>query len=108
MMESLATAHGLGDKLTALWCLEGLAAVAELEGRHDQAARLYGAAEAGRERLETPATLLERDIHEPHHAAVRAALGEPAFAAAWAEGRAMPSDQVIQYALEEDDPERSR
>jgi hypothetical protein len=30
----------------------------------------------------------------------RAALGEAAFAAAWAEGRAMSLDQAVEYALE--------
>jgi len=31
----------------------------------------------------------------------RAALGEAAFAAAWAEGRAMSLEQALEYALEE-------
>ena len=31
----------------------------------------------------------------------RAALGEAAFAMAWAEGRAMSLDQAIEYALSE-------
>jgi hypothetical protein len=31
---------------------------------------------------------------------VRAALGDDAFAAAWAEGRAMPLDTAVEYALE--------
>ncbi len=33
-------------------------------------------------------------------ASVRAALGDVAFAAAWAEGRAMSLEQAIAYALE--------
>jgi len=36
--------------------------------------------------------------------AARAALGEEAFAAAWAEGRAMTLEQAIAYALEEEPP----
>jgi hypothetical protein len=32
-------------------------------------------------------------------AAVRAALGEAAFSSAWAEGRALPLEQAIEYAL---------
>jgi hypothetical protein len=35
-----------------------------------------------------------------HVGAARAALGEAAFAAAWAEGRAMTWEQGIRYALE--------
>ena len=33
-------------------------------------------------------------------AVTRAALGEAAFTAAWAEGRAMPLERAIAYALE--------
>ena len=39
--------------------------------------------------------------HERYLTAVRAALGEEAFAAALAEGRAMTWEQAIEYALEE-------
>ena len=39
-------------------------------------------------------TVIERDS-----AAVRAALGEEAFAVVWAEGRAMTLDQAVAYAL---------
>jgi len=34
-------------------------------------------------------------------AAVRAAVADQAFAAAWAEGRAMTQDQAIEFALAE-------
>jgi predicted ATPase len=34
--------------------------------------------------------------------AARAALGEPAFAAAWAEGQAMPLEQALEFALDEE------
>jgi hypothetical protein len=34
-------------------------------------------------------------------AAARAALGEEAFAAAWAEGQAMNTPQAIQFALQD-------
>jgi hypothetical protein len=33
----------------------------------------------------------------------RVALGEDAFAAAWAAGRALPSERAVAYALGEDD-----
>jgi hypothetical protein len=38
----------------------------------------------------------DRDV-----AVARAQLGETAFAAAWAEGRAMTLEQAVAYALEE-------
>jgi hypothetical protein len=40
----------------------------------------------------------EQDIAE-----ARAAIGEEAFAAAWEQGRAMSLEQVVAYALEEDE-----
>jgi non-specific serine/threonine protein kinase len=42
---------------------------------------------------------VDRDAHERRLAALRTALGEAAFAAAWAEGQAMPLEQVIAAAL---------
>ncbi len=44
----------------------------------------------------------ERAGHEGSLAVVRARLGEVAFAAAWAEGGAMSTEQAIAYALAED------
>ena len=41
----------------------------------------------------------DRADHDRDVAAVRAALGEAAFAAAWAEGRAMTMEQAIAEAL---------
>jgi hypothetical protein len=37
-----------------------------------------------------------------HRGGGRAALGEAAFTAAWAKGRAMSLDEAVQYALGED------
>jgi hypothetical protein len=71
---------------------------AAVGGRPEVAARLLGAAEALRVRggvtidpfnLDDPATLKAR---------VRDQLGEPAFAAAWAQGESLPLDQAIAEA----------
>jgi hypothetical protein len=98
--ESLAIAKRLGERVRIHWSLEGLAAVAVIDGWHEQAARLYGAASAGREQVGVPATLMEREIHEPRLAAVRAALGEEAFTAAWEAGRALSLEDAVRYAME--------
>ena len=81
----------------------GLGMVAALRGRPVRAARLWGAAEALRERLglalshfELVPSGYERDL-----AAVRSALSESTFDAAWAEGRAMSPEQAFEYALGE-------
>jgi len=48
--------------------------------------------------------LSERSDYEGWVAATRAALGDDAFAAAWAEGRAMSLDQAIAEALRVGEP----
>ena len=43
--------------------------------------------------------------HETVRAATRARMGETAWAAAWAEGQAMPLEQALAYALGAAGPE---
>jgi hypothetical protein len=47
-------------------------------------------------------SILSNAQNDPNVAATRAALGEATFAAAWAEGRAMPLEQAVGYALAKD------
>jgi hypothetical protein len=56
--------------------------------------------EAGISEAGAPLAPVYRAEYEQHVAAVRGALGETAFVAAWVEGRAMPLEQVVRYALE--------
>jgi non-specific serine/threonine protein kinase len=81
-----------------------LADIADIAGRIGQAevaARLYGAAHEDRARHEGQRQMplvyqmeAERDM-----AIARRALGEAAFAAAWAAGRATPLDRIVAEAL---------
>jgi ATP/maltotriose-dependent transcriptional regulator MalT len=75
--------------------VEGLAAVIEAIGEPVWAARLLGWAENQRETIGTPLPPRYRADYEQTVALVRAGLDEPSFAAAWAEGRAMTLEQVI-------------
>jgi predicted ATPase/class 3 adenylate cyclase len=84
--------------------LDGLAGCASLEGDQQRAARLFGAAEALREASGTREMSLWRAAFDLDVADVRAALGDLAFAAAWAEGRAMGFEDAVAYALEEREP----
>ncbi len=79
---------------------ESLEAVAGMTTQAEQAARLFGMAEALRESIGAPLPPVERADYDRSAAAVRAALGEAAFAAAWAEGRATKLEQAIGAALE--------
>jgi len=75
------------------WNLIGLAKVAADEGQSEQAARLFGAAEPCL--LPDAMDPLERADYERAVAEVRARLGEEVFAAAWAEGRFMTTEQAL-------------
>ncbi len=73
--------------------------VAAGQDQSGRAARLWGAAEAIREQIGAPLPLAEHARYAAAVAHARAALGEHAFEAAWAEGRAQPLEQVITDAL---------
>jgi len=92
LVESLTLRRNLGEK----WGIAvGLACLGELAARQSawaRAARLWAAADA------------LRAEQERQTAAARAALGEHAFAAAWAEGRALSPEQAVADALEENVP----
>lgn len=74
--------------------LDSLAKIASASGEHERAARLLGAAEAFRERLGI--ALVPGLAHQAERTAeaMRAALGESAFAAAWEEGRRMSPEEA--------------
>jgi tetratricopeptide (TPR) repeat protein len=94
--ESLALFRRLDHKFQFWRALGSLARLAVAEGQFERGARLSGAVDALREAIGRP----ERGPGV-WDAAARAALCEEAFAAAWAEGRAMSLEEAIQYALDE-------
>lgn len=100
--ESLALSKQVRDKWIADDCLEGLAAVACSQGRYRQASRLLGAADALREMLGYHPLAAEFADHDACVVAAQTHLGESAFGAAWAEGRAMTPEQAIEVALAPD------
>jgi hypothetical protein len=80
--------------------LKKLAELANVQGLLKRAAVLLGVASALAESDQDPhfATDMATDI-EQAVLAVRVQLGEAAFAALWAEGRTMPLERVMAYAL---------
>lgn len=97
--ESLDLARRLRIPLTILRCLEGLAQVAVARGRMERAARLCGAVAALREDRGWPLPPGKRAEHDRTVAAARGALGKDASEAAWANGRALPLEDVIADTL---------
>jgi predicted ATPase/DNA-binding XRE family transcriptional regulator len=99
-MDSLALYATVGNPYVAAACLEGIAVVAGARGQVMRAATLYGAAAAVRESIGAPLPPAEQGIYERTVATLRAALGEEAFAAAWAAGRALPPTEAIALAVD--------
>ncbi len=93
----------LGNKDYIPNCLEGLAEGARVQGDLGRAARLFGAAEALRLAIGVPLPPVDRAIYEHQVTAARAQIDAAAFAQAWEEGRAMPLEQAIAYALAKED-----
>ena len=93
--ESLAIAVELNARGFLASCLVGLGEVAAAEEQGVWAVRLWGAAETLYESIGASLPPVERAAYERLVAAARAQLGEEAFAAAWAEGRALTPAQAL-------------
>jgi tetratricopeptide (TPR) repeat protein len=91
----------VGRAYETVACLEGLALVAAMQGRPERAARLLGASSALRDEMGTPLPPIARADHDHASNAAHETLGEEAFEAAWAAGRAMSFEEGIAYALDE-------
>lgn len=103
--EGLILSEESGDKRLIAAYLGGLAGTRVAQGMPEQAARLFGAAEALREEIHYELEPTDRADYECHVAALREAIDAAAFAAAWAEGRAMTLEQAITYTLERENHE---
>jgi non-specific serine/threonine protein kinase len=96
--ESLRLSHEIGARDRMAEVLEILAWLAVGRGQPHRAARVGGAAEALRQALGVD-VLPDREAgHEQAVQAMRAALGEEVFAATWAEGRALPVEELVALA----------
>lgn len=83
--------------------LEAIAALAAAEGAGITAVRLLGASEAFREARRSPLFPFLRPEHDRTVATTRAMLTPESFAAAWAEGRTMAPDHVVDLAVRRDE-----
>lgn len=99
LQESLSLRQALGKRRGVAECLEGLAGVAAAQEQPEHATRLFGAAHSLRDGLGAPLPLNEQAEREKQLAALRRALGEERFAAAWRDGAALTSEQAVAEAL---------
>jgi predicted ATPase/DNA-binding CsgD family transcriptional regulator len=84
------------------------AALAGAQGQAERSARLWGAAESLRDSLGIAFSPFERSYYEPYVSAAQDRLDEASWDAAWTEGRAMTSEQAVEYALETQSEQESR
>ncbi|MCW3052424.1 MAG: putative ATPase [Chthonomonadales bacterium] len=98
--ECLRIYRDVGDKRGIAESLEGFAFLARKEGRDAHAVRLWATAAALRISLGVPTPPNRQEDQDLQMADVRGALGEAAFAAAWAEGCALTLEGAIDYALQ--------
>jgi tetratricopeptide (TPR) repeat protein len=95
---TLYGAPGFTRVRTVAQCLEGIAHIAAARGQPDRAARLAGAAAALRHLNGTPLEPDQRADYEWTVQAARAALGDAAFASAWAQGQELLPQQAVAEA----------
>jgi predicted ATPase len=97
--EGLPVSQRIGAVTRIAEGAEGFAAVLIARGEHERGAQLLGAAAAVRDEFGVGLNdNNEERIHECAVADARAALGEAAFAAAWARGEAMTPDEIAAFA----------
>ena len=97
--EALTVWATLKDRWNTTATLDGVAMLVHDRGRPERAARLFGATAVFRESVGAPLPANERADYERYVAAVRLALGNEAFTAAWEAGRALQLDAAIAEAL---------
>jgi DNA-binding CsgD family transcriptional regulator len=96
--DALACAANCGAYQPLAGILECLADLATAAGNHHESARLFGAAEAFRQRNRMVRFKIHQGGYESSVAALREAMDEADFDAAWAEGAALSTEEAIAYA----------
>ncbi len=97
--EALELLQQLADKRRMAEGLILSGVVAHGQGQPEQAARLLAAAETVHAAIGSPIIHTLQELYSQTAAALRAEMGEAAFAAAWEAGRAMPLDEAVALAL---------
>lgn len=100
--EAIVMMRQLADKGDIPFLLEAFGYLAATEVQFQRAARLLGAAEVWREITGSARPPVSRADHHQSVADLQVKLGAEAFTHAWAEGRAMPLERAVDYALSSD------
>ena len=108
LVEGLTLLRQLGERYQIVHTLEVFAwltlvqeqLVDDMGSSLLSAVRIFGATEVLRQTLSIPMLPIYRRLYQRGIAVAQAQLDDAAFAAAWAEGRAMTLEQALAYALE--------
>jgi len=98
--ESLRLSEGTGPAWMTAFNLEGLASSAVSSGQPEQAATLFGAAEALRIRIGTPIWPSRRARRDQYKELARNAAGEERFQAIFEQGQLLSEAEAIEYVLQ--------
>jgi DNA-binding CsgD family transcriptional regulator len=96
--DALDTAYRLGARPVMSDVLEALGGALADQDRHEEAARLLGAAQALRDSIGSVRFLFPVGNYEADVAAVRDAIGPGTFDRAWADGSGLSLDEAVAYA----------
>jgi predicted ATPase/class 3 adenylate cyclase/DNA-binding NarL/FixJ family response regulator len=97
-LDSLRLNREIHDRQAIAASLSACAAVAIAQRQTERAARLLGYAAVQLEAIHAEMWPYDNDQYVPRVAALRAQMGEDAFNAAWAQGRALTPDQALAEA----------
>lgn len=89
-----------GNKAAVAHELECFGSMASAQMQYERAARLFGAAEALREALNSHMTPLERPEYDQAVAALHGQMDGASLTQAWAEGRTLSMDEAVAYATQ--------
>jgi predicted ATPase/class 3 adenylate cyclase len=98
-LKALNASRDLGNQHRMAEMLEAVMDLTEAAGAFQRTAVLAGAADALRDAIATPRAPLQQHQHDPIVSRCRKVLGEEAYAAAIAAGRAMSGDDAVSIAL---------
>lgn len=100
--KALRLQRQLDNRLGIAFSIDTLAWIAQRQGKHDRAARLFGAASSVWDVVSAAPGFWARFAtdHDEHQAQTRTALGEEAFQEAFDRGRRLSVPHIIDFALE--------
>jgi len=97
--ETIKGWQDLGNRAAIAHQLECFGFLAVAEEEPQAAVKLFGAAEALRDKIQAPMTDYESVEYDQASAHVRSLLPEPEFSLLWVEGQSMTMEQAIEFAL---------